>query len=162
MSNWTYAQLASAFNALSPTPTSLISACETLNAQTVPVTIDVPTSAVAAVLALSGSMTALMNWAAAPPAGAATEAVQAATLLVFTFEHDTLLPTFQMSISSVASKMEADLTALVSASVLTTADQTAVLALASQTVPAWQLPIIVDNLQALQRAGMISSAIPVA
>ena len=137
---WTNAALVTAYNALGA-QTSLITACETLNAQTATIAVDVPTSAVAAVLALSGSMTTLLNWSASPPAGAAVEAVQAAGLLVFTFEHDTLLPTFQMSNSSIAGKMGTYLAALVSASVITAADQTAILALATQVVPAWQPPV---------------------
>ena len=153
---WTDATLVTAYNALG-TQTSLITACETLNAQTANIAVDVPTGAVAAALALSGSMTTLLAWSAAPPAGAAAEAVQGAALLVFAFEHDTLLPTFQMSDSSIAGKMGTYLAALVSASVITAADQTAILALATQTVPAWQPPVTPLALwQALGKPSTIS------
>lgn len=149
---WTPAKLKAAYAALSPTPASLSAAAETLNAQTVPVTVDVPVQSVAGYLATVGKLGALVAWASSPPTGASAAAVAAAVELAFALQHPQTVPVFMMTDSTVAAGVEAWLAALVTpASGMTgpidSADQTAILALASQTVPAWQPAVTAGDVQ---------------
>ena len=166
MTNPLYQQIGAAWSALSPTPATLVAGCATLNAQTAPVMVDVPVQAVAAYLGANMKLASFMAWAAAPPAGASATSIGAAAELAFAFEHPRLVPVFALSISTIAAQMEAALEALVSpgsgvTGPITAADQTAILALASQTVPVWSPPLMVSDLQAAVAAGLIPSTIPV-
>lgn len=148
---WTYPQIAAAYSTLSPVPTNLTDGAATLNAQTKTITIDVPVQMVAGYLGVAGKLASFMQWAGAPPTGASTESISAAAELAFAFEHPTLFPVFQMTNPNVLTIMQSWLGALVSPGVtpapLTTSDQTAILALASQTVLVWQPTITVGDLQ---------------
>lgn len=162
---WTQADLAAAFNALSPVPASLVAECVALNAQTTTKAVDVPVQAIAAYLGANMKLASFLVWVAAPPAGASAASIGAAGELAFAFEHPQLVPSFDMSIPTIATQMEGALAALVSpgsgvTGPITAADQTALLALASQTVLAWQPPVMVADLQAAQEAGLISKTIP--
>ena len=143
---WTYPQVKTAYLALSPTPATTADAATVLNAQRASTLSDVPVGSVFTVLGLSGSLVTLMSFATSPPSGAATAAVQAATSLLFAFEHSTLAPVFQMSNATVAAAMQTELQALVTAGVITTADQTAILALAQ--APMWQPPLTAADVAA--------------
>ena len=146
MPAWTDTQLATAYGAISPAPTSLLAAAETLNAQTTPVTVDVPVQAVAGYLGNAMKLAGFLQWAAAPPAGASAASIAAATELAFAFEHPQLFPTFYMSVPATATQMEGALAALVSPGTgvtgpITATDQAAIMALASATVPVWEPPV---------------------
>ncbi len=156
------AAIGTAWSALSPAPVSLVVGCATLNAQMAPKAIDVSVQAVAAYLGANMKLATFMAWAAAPPAGASAMAVGAAAELAFAFEHAQLVPNFAMSLPAIASQMEGALSALVSPGTgvtgpITAADQTAILALASQTAPAWSPPLTVNDLQTAMAAGLIPS-----
>ncbi len=166
--------LAAAFNALSPVPATLEAAAGdpqnpapgTLNAQTTTQAMDVPVQSVAGYLGAAMKLAGFLSWAAAPPSGASTASIAAAAELAFAFEHPQLVPTFAMSIPSIASQMQGALAALVSPGTgitgpIATADQTAILAMASRTVSIWPEPVEVSHLQMAQREGLISTAIPV-
>ncbi|WP_287759618.1 hypothetical protein [Acidiphilium sp.] len=154
---WTPAQLKAAYAALSPTPASLTDAIATLNAQTQTVRVDVPVQNVAAYLGLQGKLAAFIGWANAPPTGASAASVTAAQELAFALQHPATCPTFAMSNPTVVSLMTSWLSALVAPGTgitgpITSADQTAILALGSATVPAWQ-PALDGG--AMQLAGVI-------
>ena len=159
--------LAAAFNAISPVPATLDAAVPTLNAQTTMQVVDVPVQAIAAYLGANMKMAAFLAWAASPPSGASAASIEAAAELAFVFQHPNLVPSFAMSNPTVATQMEAALSALVSpgtgvAGPITATDQSAILALASRTVSIWPEPVIPAHLQMAQRAGLISNSIPVA
>lgn len=144
--SWDDAKLKTAYAALSPAPANNAAAVIALNAQTDTVTVDVPVQLVADYLAEAAKLPTLLDFAASPPSGAAAGAVTAAAELAFAFEHSGLLPTFQMTNSVVAGEMQTWLADLVAAGVLASADQTAILALATATVPAWQPPVTTGDL----------------
>ena len=157
--------LAAAFNAISPVPATLDAAVPTLNAQTTTQAIDVPVQAIAAYLGANMKMASFLAWAASPPSGASAASLAAADELAFAFQHSGLVPSFAMSNPNVATQMEAALAALVDpgtniAAPITSADQTAILALASRTVSVWPEPVQVAHLQMAQRAGLIAAGIP--
>ena len=158
--------LATAFNAISPTPATLVAAVPTLNAQTTTQAIDVPVQSLAAYLGENMKMAPFLAWAASPPAGASAASIMAAAELAFALQHSGLVPSFAMSNPTIATQMEAALSALVSpgtgvAGPITATDQSAILALASRTVSIWPEPVIPAHLQMAQRAGLISNTIPV-
>lgn len=164
---WTQQELVTAFLALSPAPATLSAGRDALNAQTQSVTVDVPVQSVAAYLGVAGELAAFLAWAAAPPTGSSAASQAAAAELAFAFEHPALFPTFAMTNATVAAQMQTWLADLVSPGTgitgpIDAADQTAILALASASVPVWQPAVGIAQLQNAQRAGLISTSIPVA
>lgn len=157
--------LAADFNAISPAPASLAAAIPTLEALTVDQTVDVSVQSVAGYLGSQDKLQALLAWAASPPAGASTASIAAANSLVFAFEHAQTFPTFFMTSAATATKMENDLTALVSpgsgiTGPIDATDQTTILALAKQTVVKHP-NLRVAHLQYLRDVlGLISATIP--
>ena len=154
---WTPAQLKAAYQALSPAPASYEAAAATLNAQTTTVTVSVPIMDVAAYLGLVGKLGAIEAFAKTPPSGASAKAVAAAQGLWEMIQSPAAFPPFDMPNPTVAASVEAMLAALVSpgsgiVGPITNADQTAILALGSATVPVWQPPL--DG-GAMQLAGVI-------
>ena len=154
---WTPAQLKAAYQALSPAPASYEAAAATLNAQTTTVTVSVPIMDVAAYLGLVGKLGAIEAFAKTPPSGASAQAVAAAQGLWEMIQSPAAFPPFDMPNPTVAASVEAMLAALVSpgsgiVGPITNADQTAILALGSATVPVWQPPL--DG-GAMQLAGVI-------
>ena len=151
MPAWTDAQLAAAYAALSPAPTSLLAAAEALNAQTMTATVDVPVQSVAGYLGNAMKLAGFLQWAASPPAGASAASIAAAEELAFAFEHPQLFPTFFMSVPATATQMEGALAALVSPGTgvtgpITATDQAAIMALASATVPVWEPPVTTGDI----------------
>ena len=164
MPAWTDTQLATAYGALSPAPTSLLAAAKALNTQTTQITVDVPVQSVAGYLGNAMKLAGFLAWSASPPAGASAASIAAATELAFAFEHPQLFPTFYMSNAATATNMESALAALVSPGTgvtgpITATDQAAIMALASVTVPTWQPEVQTAHLQRLQRAGLIPSGV---
>lgn len=158
MPQWTPAQVKTAYSALNPAPANLTDAIATLNAQTTQIAVDVPVQSVAAYLGLQGKLAAFIAWAATPPTGASAASVTAAQELAFALQHPLTFPTFEMTNSTVVAQMEGWLSALVAPGTgvtgpITSADQTAILALGSATVPVWQ-PALDGG--ALQLAGISS------
>lgn len=146
---WTPAQVAAAYDALSPAPATLADAAAALNAQGSSVLLDVPTSTIAEYLALAGKYQSFLAWGASPPAGASVASVQAAQLLAAAFQNPRLFAVMKMSNPAVASQMETWLAALVAPGTgitgpIVAADQTAILALAQQ--PEWSPPLTVADL----------------
>jgi hypothetical protein len=140
---WSLADLKAADAALSPPQGDPAEAATVLTAQTKAVAVDVTVQSIAGYLGMTGKLTGFMAWAAAPPAGASGTAIAAATALAFAFQHPQLLPVFEMTNPSIAAAMTTWLDALVSpgggiAAPIDAADQTAILSLASATVPVWQ------------------------
>lgn len=161
---WTQAQLAAAFNALSPVPATLVAAYKAFDAQTVSQPVDVPVQAVAGYLGANMKLGSFLAWAAAPPAGASAASIAAAAELAFAFMHPQLVPSFAISNPTIAAQMEGALAALVSPGVaapIAAADQAAILAMGVRTVKVWQPDVHVAHLQMAQKAGLISAAIPV-
>ena len=151
MPAWNDTQLATAYGALSPAPTSLLAAAATLNAQTTQITVDVPVQSVAGYLGNAMKLAGFLAWAASPPAGASPASIAAAMELAFAFEHPQLFPTFFMSIPATATQMEAALAALVSPGTgvtgpITATDQAAIMALASAAVPVWEPPVTTGDI----------------
>ena len=149
---WTPAQLKAAYQALSPAPASYEAAVTTLNAQTTTVTVAVPIAALAAYLGLNGKLGALKAFAASPPSGASAESVAAAQGLWEMISSPGAFPPFDMADATVASAIQAMLAALVSPGTgitgpITSTDQTAILALATQTVPTWQPAVTAGDVQ---------------
>ena len=149
---WTPAQLKAAYQALSPTPASYEAAAATLNAQTTTVTVAVPIADVAAYLGLVGKLGAIEAFATSPPSGASTQAVAAAQGLWEMIQSPAAFPPFDMPDATVAAEVEAMLAALVSPGTGVTApidstDQATILGLASQTMPVWQPPVEVPDLE---------------
>lgn len=162
---WTDAQLAAAFNALSPVPATLADGVKVLEAQTTQIAVDVPVQSVAGYLGNAMKLAGFLAWAASPPTGASTASIAAAQELAFAFQHPQLFPTFYMSNPTTATQMQGALAALVSpgsgvAGPITAADQAAIIGLAAQTVPVWQPALQIVDLQRVQRAGAISAMIP--
>ena len=149
---WTPAQLKAAYSALSPTPASLEAAATALNAQTTTVTVPVPIASVAAYLGLVGKLGAIEAFATSPPSGASAQAVAAAQGLWEMISSPSAFPPFDMPDATVAAEVEAMLAALVSPGTGVTApidstDQATILGLASQTMPVWQPPVEVPDLE---------------
>jgi hypothetical protein len=146
------AAIRTAFAALSPAPTTQDGALAALNAQTRTVTVDVTVQAIAGYLGVAGKLPSFMAWSAAPPSGSSAASVAASASLAFAFEHPQLFPTFAMTDPNVAAAMEVNLAALVSPASGATgpidaSDQTAILALASETQPVWQPALHNGDLQ---------------
>ena len=149
---WTPAQLKAAYQALSPAPASYEAAAATLNAQTTTVTVPVPIASVAAYLGLVGKLGAIEAFATSPPSGASAQAVAAAQGLWEMISSPSAFPPFDMPDATVAAEVEAMLAALVSPGTGVTApidstDQATILGLASQTMPVWQPPVEVPDLE---------------
>ncbi len=144
---WTLAQVKTAYQTLSPTPASITAAAATLNAQTTTATVDVPVQSVAAYLGVSGKLASLVAWASAPPSGASTAEIVAAQSLVFALMHPQTFPVFAMTVPSINTAMQGWLSDLVTAGVLATADQAAILALSTPTVPIWQPALLPSDIQ---------------
>ena len=149
---WTIAQIRTAYAALSPAPSSLAAAVAALNAQTQTVTVDVPVQSIAGYLGSQNKLVSFLEWASSPPAGASATAVTAAKALALALQNAGAFPVFQMANPIVAARMESDLAALVNpgtgiAAPIAAADQTTILALASQTVPIWQPALTIADLQ---------------
>jgi hypothetical protein len=85
-----------------------------VNATSIAVAVDVPTSEVAEYLGEQNLLAGFLEWAASPPTGASAASVSAAKSLAFAFTNVALLPTFAMSNPAVAAEMQASLAALVS------------------------------------------------
>ncbi len=156
MPQWTPAQVKAAYDALNPAPANLTDAIAALNAQSQIIAVDVPVQKVAAYLGLQGKLAAFISWAATPPTGASAASVSAAQELAFALQNPATCPIFAMSNLSVMSLMTSWLSALVAPGTgitgpITSADQTALLALGSATVPVWQ-PALDGG--ALQLAGI--------
>jgi hypothetical protein len=85
-----------------------------VNAASIAVAVDVPTSAVAEYLGEQNLLAGFLEWAASPPTGASAASISAAKSLAFAFTNVALLPTFAMSNLAVAAEMQVSLAALVS------------------------------------------------
>ena len=149
---WTPAQLKAAYQALSPAPASYEAAAATLNAQTTTVTVSVPIADVAAYLGLAGKLGALEAFAKSPPSGASAESIAAAQGLWEMISSPAAFPPFNMTDATVASAINAMLTALVSPGTgitgpIDSTDQATILGLASQTVPVWQPAVTAGDVQ---------------
>ena len=149
---WTPAQLKAAYQALSPTPASYEAAAATLNAQTTTVTVSVPIADVAAYLGLAGKLGALEAFAKSPPSGASAESIAAAQGLWEMISSPAAFPPFNMTDATVASAINAMLTALVSPGTgitgpIDSTDQATILGLATQTVSVWQPAVTAGDLQ---------------
>ena len=149
---WTPAELKVAYQALSPTPASYEAAAATLNAQTTTVTVSVPIMDVAAYLGLAGRLGALESFAKSPPSGASAESIVAAQELWEMISSPDAFPPFNMAEATVASAIEAMLTALASPGTgitgpIDSTDQATILGLATQTVPAWQPAVTAGDVQ---------------
>jgi hypothetical protein len=122
--------------------------------------VDVPVSEVVAYLAIQGKLTALKAYAAtaSPTAGTNQAGVTAAADLLIVLG-TAAITTMRMSDPAIAAGIEALLSALVADSAnsgITTADQTALLALAATTMPWWQTAGLksAPNLNDLAAAGL--------
>ena len=152
-------KLATAFNALSPVPATLVAGCAALNAQTTPaVAIDVPATWVRDTLAQTGEWGALM--VAIDPGTTATTQVRAVIhnlkILVDTNA------TFKTSQTAIQQDVTASLSGLQSAGLIASTTVTACEALwAGSPQPVWPETIIPAHLQMCQRAALISNSIPV-
>ena len=149
---WTPAQLKVAYQALSPTPASYEAAAATLNAQTMTMTVSVPIADVAAYLGLVGKLGALEAFAKAPPSGASAESIAAAQGLWQMISSPDAFPPFNMAEATVASAIEAMLTAMVSPGTGITGPidstyQATILGLATQAVPVWQPAVTAGDVQ---------------
>lgn len=149
---WTLAQVKTAYQALSPAPATLSAAATALNAQTTTQTVNVPLSAVAAYLGIGGTLGPVLAFAASPPSGASVASIQAATGLAFMLQHAASFPAFDTTNPTVLATLTGMLEALVSPGTgitgpITSTDQANILALAQQTVPAWQPALRVGNIQ---------------
>jgi len=152
MPRWTPAQLKVAYLALSPAPATLEDAAATLNAQTTSQATAVPITEVAAYLGLSGKLGGILAFAQSPPSGASASAISAAEGLAFMLEHPQTFPSFDMANPIIAGALTSMLAALVSpgsgvTAPLDSTDQATLLALGSETVPTWQPPVTVGDLQ---------------
>lgn len=152
--------LASAFNALSPVPASLVEACGILNAQTTPaVPVDVPATVVRDLLTQTGEWGALL--VAIDPGTTAPNQIRA---IIHNLK--TLVDTngvFKTSNQTVQSAVKSSLTALNSAGFISSGTVTACEALWTGAPQPVRYPeaVIPAHLQMAQRAGLISTAIPV-
>ena len=149
---WTPAQLKAAYQALSPTPASYEAAAATLNAQTTTVTVSVPIADVAAYLGLAGKLGALEAFAKSPPSGASAESIAAAQGLWEMISSPAAFPPFNMADATIASEVEAMITALVSPGTgitgpIDSTDQATILGLATKTVPVWQPAVTAGDVQ---------------
>ncbi|HVA62637.1 MAG TPA: hypothetical protein VNF74_02845 [Terriglobales bacterium] len=156
---WTYAQLAAAYNALSPVPASLTTACATLNAQTTPVTADTGFIPVMGILYARGSWKRVQQVATGAlvpttlPSGTTAAQVAALCQMLVDGARPPGMP-LAMSIAGINSTAQADLATLAAAKLgdgkgviwaageLTSGDpgDAAVLMaeLVNLTVPTWQ------------------------
>ena len=149
---WVSDQLKTAYLALSPTPATLEDAVAILTAQTDTITVDVPIQSVAAYIGLVGKLGLLQSFATNPPSGASAASVGAAQALWDMIQFPASFPPFAMTNPATASQIEAMFAALVSPGTgitgpLSSADQTQILALATQTVPRWQPAPTVGDLE---------------
>lgn len=165
--SWTHAQVAAAFNALSPAPASLAAGVVILNTQTTTLT-GQNISAQAAFDILETSATG--DWAkivlrsrgtlsgSSPPSAtdnAVSAAIEATALL------QSSEATIETSNAGVATLLGSWLAALVASGDVSSASEAAILALASVTEPTWQPPLEIADLQACQTQGLISSSVAV-
>lgn len=107
-----------------------------VNAATIAVAVDVPTSAVADYLAEQNLFAAVEAWAASPPTGASAASIAAAKSLAFAFSNVALFPTFAMTNPTIATQMENNLAVLVDpgsgvTGPISSTDHTNILAMAS-------------------------------
>ncbi|MDE2468985.1 MAG: hypothetical protein KGL35_09655 [Bradyrhizobium sp.] len=154
---WTDAQLAAAFNALSPVPSTLDAAAKLLNAQTATVTVDVPLDAVEGYLLVNGISVAAADWLAANAATnvPVANAIRSLQALIASPRLQSVAMTDAATNMAVTNMTGA----MVSVGVMTAAQQAALLAMAKASVPAWQPALQIADLQRIQRAGAISATI---
>jgi hypothetical protein len=146
---WTYAEIAAAYRALSPVPTSLASAAATLNAQTVAAVLDITTAAIDSVIVPTGEAYAITALGAKALSGASPP-TQADQVIIAAWNVTRMLTqwqTIQTSNPAVLSPVQAALSGLQSAGVLSSASAAAILALINVHVPKWQPPITAGDLQ---------------
>ena len=157
---WTIQELAAAFNALTPTPASLVAACGVLNAQENPASaVDVPATAVRDVLATTGEWGGLM--VAIKPNSTVASGVQAVVENLKTLvDTGAVLRTSQPAIQTAAQQ---SLNVLLSAGLIASGTTTLLEGLwAGSATPIWTPEVVLPaHLQMCQRAGLISSTIPV-
>ena len=158
---WTYSQLASSFAALSPMPSSLSSAVETLNAQTVSLmnqNVIIQEAFSILVSSSSGDWAKVvlrsresLSGSSSPTAAdnAVIAAIQAVSLL------QSGLSTIETSNSSIASLLESWLSSLASVGDISSSSVSGILSLSTAIIPMWQPAIQVADLQACQQQGLI-------
>ena len=146
---WTYAEIAAAYKALSPVPASLADAAETLKAQTVPAVLDITTAAIDSVIVPTGEAYAITALGAKPLSGASPPTPEDQVIIAAWNVNRMLtqLTTIATSIPAVLAPVQAALSGLQSAGVLSAASAAAILALINVQVPKWQPPIAAGDLQ---------------
>jgi len=147
---WTYAQLAAAYNALSPVPASLSDACAALNAQTTTLT-NQPITWLAtkkiARIASTGDWSRIVARSrqvpALPPVTATDVAILAAINAEQSEDADILDPTNTAQWDA----FQAGISALEASGDLTSATAAAIVALATVVMPTWQPAVTPGDLQ---------------
>lgn len=113
------------------TDTEAVSAC---NAATVSVNVDIPMSAVLEYFALAGKLPLIQGWAKSAPSGVSAEATVAAQTFGAIIGPPPLFSSLRMSDPAANTAITNMVSALVSAGLLTSADQSAVLGQSVQKV----------------------------
>ena len=152
------AALAAAFNAISPATATLQAGAATLNAQTTTETVDVPVGTVEGYLRTNMLMGGLQRFVANPPTGAPAALVEGLGELLGMLASPHV-QVVQMTNPTVAGAVGQILSGAVSAGLMTSAQETALMALATPTANVWQPPVQIADLQRIQRAGLIPAGI---
>jgi hypothetical protein len=123
----------------------ITSAAAALNAQTVAQTIDVPISTVEGYMLVNGIIAAADAWAMAHPDD--TTGVLAVIRSLEGLLASPHLTVVEMSDTTIAAAVTTMLATLVAASIMTSEQRDAVLAMASASVPKWQPAITAGDIQ---------------
>ena len=141
--SWTYAQVKAADAAQGIADITL--AAEGLNKQTTAATVDVPRATVEGYLLLNGILPGMQEWAAAHPTD--TTGVLAAVQDLEDLIAAQDLAQIAMSDPATNAAVTKMLGALVTAGLMTSAQQSALLAMASAQVPVWQPTLLPGDIQ---------------
>ena len=142
--SWTYTALKAADTAAGANA-NLATAAATLNAQTTTQTVNVPVGTLYGYLLMNGIMGTLSAWAAKNP-GDTTGSLGVIQALQAMLTSPNIT-TVEMTDATTAATVTGMLGTLVTNKIITSAHQSAVLALASQTVPVWQPAVTVADIQ---------------
>jgi hypothetical protein len=138
---WTFAAL----KAADPGGDDLATIAATLNAETVTQTIDVPISTVQGYMLVNGIVAAADAWAMAHPDD--TTGVLAVIRSLEGLLASPHLTVVEMTSPAIAASVTTMLGVLAAASIMTSDQRDAVLAMASATVPKWQPAVTAGDIQ---------------
>ncbi len=142
--SWTFAQVKAADAAAGANP-NITTAAATLNAQTTTTIVDVPVGEVEGYLLVNGILPAMQAWAAAHPTD--TTGVLAVIESMQALVSAPTLETVAMSNPATNAAVTKMVGALAAAGLMTSAQASALLEMATVTIPVWQPPITPGDIQ---------------